>query len=122
MSVTVSRNPNLSKLGSNKIFQHEIKKQFGDNWWTGMAPEKCPGFDKERNCLVSLPLINHKILTRQDVLDYFNNSWTLTELLFQCLKTEEAYVRPPYHNLRHPMIFYYGHPAVIFVNKMLKEA
>jgi 5-histidylcysteine sulfoxide synthase len=118
MSVTVSRNPNLSKSGSNKSFQHEVKKQFGEKWWTGLAPEKCPGFDAERNCLVSLPLINHKILTRQDVLDYFNNSWTLTELLFQSLKTEEAYTRPPYHNLRHPMIFYYGHPAVIFVNKM----
>lgn len=118
MSVTVSRNPNLSKSGSGKVFEHEIKKHFGQSWWTGLAPEKCPGFDHERQCLVSLPLINHKILNRQDTLDYFNNSWTLTELLFQSLKTEEAYTRPPYHNLRHPMIFYYGHPAVIFVNKM----
>ena len=24
---------------------------------------------------------------------------------------EECYYRPPYHNLRHPFIFYYGHVA-----------
>ena len=25
---------------------------------------------------------------------------------------------PPYHDLRHPLIFYYGHPAVLYVNKL----
>lgn len=28
------------------------------------------------------------------------------------------FYRPPYHNLRHPLIFYYGHPAVLYVNKL----
>lgn len=27
-------------------------------------------------------------------------------------------MRPPYHDLRHPMIFYYGHPAALYVNKL----
>lgn len=27
-------------------------------------------------------------------------------------------MRPPYHDLRHPMIFYYGHPAVFYINKL----
>jgi hypothetical protein len=31
---------------------------------------------------------------------------------------EECYYRPPYHNLRHPFIFYYGHVAVFYVNKL----
>ena len=31
---------------------------------------------------------------------------------------EEVFFRPPYHNLRHPLIFYYGHTAVVYVNKM----
>ena len=31
---------------------------------------------------------------------------------------EEAFYRPPYHNLRHPFIFYYAHPAVLYVNKL----
>lgn len=118
MSVTITRNPNLSKSGSGVTFEHQLKKEFGESWWTGLPPEKCPGFDQERNCLVALPLLNLSTATREDVLAYFNNSWTLTELLFQSLKVEEAYIRPPYHALRHPLIFYYGHPAVLYLNKL----
>lgn len=118
MSVTITRNPNLSKAGKHPEFEHLLKKEFGDSWWTGLAPDKCPGFDQERNCLVALPLLNLKTATREDILAYFNNSWTLTELLFQSLKVEEAYIRPPYHALRHPLIFYYGHPAVLYLNKL----
>jgi hypothetical protein len=38
-------------------------------------------------------------------------------VLFAALQGSEAFYRPPYHQLRHPMIFYYGHPAVLYVNK-----
>jgi 5-histidylcysteine sulfoxide synthase len=31
---------------------------------------------------------------------------------------EEPFYRPPYHNLRHPLIFYYAHPAVLYLNKL----
>ena len=31
---------------------------------------------------------------------------------------EEAFYRPPHHALRHPFIFYYGHVAVFYVNKL----
>lgn len=51
------------------------------------------------------------------MLDYFTNTWTLTELLFSGLNGEESFYRPPYHNLRHPMVFYYVHAAVVYVNK-----
>ncbi len=54
---------------------------------------------------------------RQELLEYFENSWALTEVLFTALRTEEAFYRPPAHRLRHPLIFYYGHPAVLYVNK-----
>lgn len=118
MSMTVTRNPNLTKTRQQNNYTHDLKKQFGDKWWTGLAPEKCPGFDQERQCLTALPQINLNLCSRQDVLDYFNNSWTLTELLFSGLKVEEVYKRPPYHALRHPLIFYYGHPAVLYLNKM----
>ena len=30
----------------------------------------------------------------------------------------EPYYRPPYHNLRHPLVFYYAHAAALFVNKL----
>lgn len=118
MPVSMTRNPNLTKERQSKTYTRELQNEFGDSWWTGLAPEFCPGFDKDRNCLIALPLLNLDICSRQDILDYFNNSWTLTELLFQGLKVEEAYKRPPYHALRHPLIFYYGHTATLYFNKM----
>lgn len=69
------------------------------------------------NTISSLPLPNLQTCTRQSVLDYFNNTWALTETLFSSLKVEDAYYRVPYHQLRHPMIFYYGHPAIFYINK-----
>lgn len=27
-------------------------------------------------------------------------------------------MRQPAHGLRHPLIFYYGHPAALYVNKL----
>lgn len=113
-----TRNPNLSAPKVDRTLPNEVLKKFGSSWWTGLAPEKCAGFNKDQNYLQALPLLNLKLCTRQDVLDYFNNSWTLTELLFSSIKNEETYTRSPYHQLRHPKIFYYGHPAVLFLNKL----
>ena len=120
MSYTVSlqRNPNLSIPQVNRSAKNEVQAAFGKSWWTGLAPEQCPGFNTEKQYLQCLPLLNLEICTRQDVLDYFNNTWTLTELLFASLKSESTYIRPPYHELRHPLMFYYGHPAVLYYNKM----
>jgi 5-histidylcysteine sulfoxide synthase len=56
--------------------------------------------------------------TKQALQDYFDNTWTLSEILLGSLQGEEAFMRPPYHDLRHPMIFYYGHPAALYVNKL----
>ncbi len=117
-TVSTQRNPNLSIPQLDKSLKNEIQEAFGQKWWTGLAPDFCPGFHYEKKYLQALPLINLKICSRQDVLDYFNNTWTLTELLFASLKNETAFTRPPYHELRHPLIFYYGHPAVLYYNKM----
>jgi len=51
------------------------------------------------------------------VIDYFNNAWATTEVLFASLQGSEAFYRQPYHQLRHPMVFYYVHPAVLYINK-----
>ncbi len=118
MSISLTRNPNLSAIQNPDVIDHHLKKEFGDAWWTGLPPKACAGYDHERQCLMALPLLNLSTCSRADILDYFNNSWTLTEHLFQSLKVEEAYKRPPYHQLRHPLIFYYGHPAVLYLNKI----
>ncbi len=86
-------------------------------WWTGKAPADCTGKQPE-GILTSLPLLNLASCTRQQVMDYFDNTWTLTEILFSSLRGEEAFFRPPYHHLRHPMIFYYGHPPALYINKL----
>ena len=61
---------------------------------------------------------NTATCTRADAQAYFDNTWALTEVLFSGLQGEEAFYRPPYHGLRHPMIFYYGHVATLYVNKL----
>lgn len=122
----------------------------------------------------SLSLDTPMLSPLPQVLDYFDNSWMITEVLFSALQGahrrrrqhgrrqglsgvvplvlvlleacsgcqlhclvgwlasrcpaaalnilrpplasspagEECFYRPPYHNLRHPFIFYYGHVAV----------
>jgi len=88
------------------------------SWWSGLAPEHCPGYSDASGKLHSLVIPNLKTCTRQEVLDYFDNTWTINELLFSSLIGEEPFYRPPYHNLRHPLIFYYVHPSVLYVNKL----
>lgn len=68
--------------------------------------------------LASQPLLNLARARRADVLGYFDETWTLTEVLFEGLATEEAFFRAPHHGLRHPLIFYFCHPAVFYVNKL----
>lgn len=87
-----------------------------ENWFTGKKPGDCPGTTPEGR-IYGLAAPNLNTVTRKQLRDYFDNSWTATEVLFASLQTEEPFYRPPYHNLRHPKIFYYAHPAVVYVNK-----
>ncbi|CEG45691.1 Formylglycine-generating sulphatase enzyme domain [Plasmopara halstedii] len=57
--------------------------------------------------------------SRQEMLDYFDNSWAMTDALFATLQGKRAFTTPPPHQLRHPLIFYYGHPTSFYVNKFL---
>jgi 5-histidylcysteine sulfoxide synthase len=90
-----------------------------DDWYTGKHPSKCPGFvaDAAGGFVTSLPQVS-TVTSRAALQDYFDNTWCLTEVLLGGLQTEAAFMAPPYHDLRHPMIFYYGHPAVLYVNKL----
>ena len=86
--------------------------------WTGKPPiyGVCPGVDKN-GVIRSLPQVNLDT-TRQQLRDYFDNTWTLTEVVFDALTNTEAFYQQPFHKLRHPMIFYYAHPAVLYINKL----
>lgn len=54
---------------------------------------------------------------RQEIRDYFLKTWTIDELLYTQLKSDDAfYMRGD--PLRHILLFYLGHTAVFFINKL----
>ena len=55
---------------------------------------------------------------RQEIRAYFHATLDAYERLFEVLADDEAYYVKPIP-LRHPLIFYYGHTAVFFVNKLI---
>jgi len=55
---------------------------------------------------------------RQQVLDYFHATFDRYEQLFETLACDEAYYVKPIA-LRHPLIFYFGHTATFFINKLV---
>ena len=54
---------------------------------------------------------------REEILHYFHQSFSLYESLFECLANDDSYYQRA-SPLRHPLIFYYGHTAVFFINKL----
>jgi 5-histidylcysteine sulfoxide synthase len=114
--MTLTRNPNLD---SRKPTAAPVRTDLPKNWWTGVAPNDThyPGLDLDKK-VHALPAPNLHTCSRQLVLDYFNNGWAITEVLFSSLSNESDFLIAPYHALRHPMIFYYGHPAALYVNKL----
>lgn len=55
---------------------------------------------------------------RAELRQYFLDTFDRYESLFDCLAGEDAYTVKPIA-LRHPLIFYFGHTATFFVNKLL---
>jgi 5-histidylcysteine sulfoxide synthase len=90
----------------------------GNSWWTGKAPSSTPGYNADSGTLMSLPSPALDSLTVSELRDYFDNTWTLTEILFSSLQGDSTFLRYPYHHLRHPLVFYYAHPAVLYINKL----
>lgn len=54
---------------------------------------------------------------RAEILEYFHKTFTIYEELFETLADDEAYYLRA-EPLRHPLIFYYGHTAVFWMNKL----
>ncbi len=54
---------------------------------------------------------------REEIRAYFHATFSIDELLYESLKRDEAfYLRAD--PLRHPLVFYLGHTAVFYVNKL----
>lgn len=57
-------------------------------------------------------------LKREEIRNYFHTTLDRYEQLFETLRNDEAYYKKPIP-LRHPLIFYLGHTATFFVNKLI---
>ena len=55
---------------------------------------------------------------RKEILMYFHNSFDLEEKLFETLRGDDSYFLRA-DPLRHPLIFYFGHTAVFYINKLV---
>ncbi len=54
---------------------------------------------------------------RESLKNYFLETFNTYEALFECLSQEDAYYIKPIA-LRHPLIFYFGHTATFYINKL----
>ncbi len=57
-------------------------------------------------------------LKREELSAYFHQSFDLFESLFELLISDEVYYSQS-EPTRHPMIFYFGHTAIFYVNKLI---
>ncbi|WP_354623482.1 5-histidylcysteine sulfoxide synthase [Psychromonas sp. MME2] len=54
---------------------------------------------------------------RAAIKSYFETTWALYESLFSLINNDDAYFKRA-EPLRHPLIFYFGHTATFFINKL----
>lgn len=55
---------------------------------------------------------------RQEIRDYFHATFDIDEKLYEVLRFDSAFYQRA-DRLRHPLIFYYGHTATFFINKLI---
>lgn len=69
---------------------------------------------------VKLPSLNGTSVPakKQELKNYFKQTWTEYESLFSLINDDSAYYLRP-ERLRHPLIFYFGHTASFYINKLI---
>jgi len=70
--------------------------------------------------LTKTPLLNEgkQEEKREEILSYFHKTFDLDEQLFEAFADQSAMYRKA-DPLRHPLIFYYGHTATFYINKLI---
>jgi hypothetical protein len=57
---------------------------------------------------------------KKEVREYFLQTYGVYEKLFELLALDRAYyIRA--EPLRHPLIFYFGHTSVVYMNKLIDQ-
>lgn len=57
-------------------------------------------------------------LQKESLLDYFRHTWAVYDWLFSSIKETATYYEAP-DPLRNPLIFYWGHTAAFYINKLV---
>ena len=55
---------------------------------------------------------------RSEIREYFHNTFDLFEKVFEVLRSDDVFYEKS-EITRHPMIFYFGHTATFFINKLI---
>ena len=56
---------------------------------------------------------------RAEIRRYFHQTCEIYERLFALIRDDASYYER-HEPLRHPLIFYYAHPAVFYLNKLIR--
>ncbi|MGK7954756.1 MAG: 5-histidylcysteine sulfoxide synthase [Crocosphaera sp.] len=57
--------------------------------------------------------------SQESLINYFQNSWQLEEILIKTIRDDKTFYTNP-DPLRNPLIFYLGHSAVFYINKLVR--
>ncbi len=72
----------------------------------------------DMNNIKIFPAIRLDHCRKEDLFDYFVKAWYLEDLLLKSVIHEHIFYSSP-DNLRNPLIFYLGHCAAFYVNKLM---
>jgi len=72
-----------------------------------------------QDLITQMPVLNAGSIEakRGEIKAYFNTTYDTYEALFETLKDDAVFYERPC-DLRHPLIFYFGHTATFFTNKL----
>ena len=76
--------------------------------------------DVSKNVRAKPPSLNGSCINakRDELKNYFKHTWAEYESLFSLINNDSAYYLRP-ERLRHPLIFYFGHTASFYINKLI---
>ncbi|CUG90380.1 formylglycine-generating sulfatase, putative [Bodo saltans] len=80
------------------------------------------GLDPDRNLFkTTTPQVccGEQFQKKEEIRQYVHATMEVYEKVFECLNSTESFLIQPVHKLRHPLIFYYGHTATFFINKLV---
>jgi 5-histidylcysteine sulfoxide synthase len=70
------------------------------------------------NTLKIHPPIQLNTCSREAIFSYFQNAWELEDVLMNTIVGSETFYLKP-DSLRNPLIFYLGHSAAFYINKLI---